>query len=66
MPTIRFLRDFDWRPRRQVTVAYRAGREYLVTTPCAERAVSEQAAEYVGDQTVERRKTKRAPDIPAA
>jgi len=40
MPWVKFTADFDWKPTRQTTVAYRAGDEKLVTTPCAKAAVA--------------------------
>ncbi|EHK56821.1 hypothetical protein [Allomesorhizobium alhagi] len=40
MPWVRFTADFDWKPRPQVTIAYRMGQEVNVTTLCAARAVS--------------------------
>lgn len=40
MPWIRFERDFDWRPTPRVTIAHKAGKTYLVTTPCAAAAIS--------------------------
>jgi hypothetical protein len=39
MPWVRFTADFDWKPKPQVTIAYRDGDELLVTSPCAEAAV---------------------------
>jgi hypothetical protein len=39
MPRVRFTADFDWKPKPQVTQAYREGFEGMVTTPCAEAAV---------------------------
>jgi hypothetical protein len=40
MPWVTFDRDFDFRPTRRVTLAYRAGSTLLVTTPAAEAAVA--------------------------
>lgn len=40
MPWVRFLTDFDWKPKPQVTLAFRAGQEENVTTPCAEAAIA--------------------------
>ena len=40
MPRVRFTAPFDWKPRPQVTQAYRAGFEGMVTTPCAAAAVN--------------------------
>lgn len=40
MPWIRFTSDFDFRPRPQVTIAYKAGMHLLVTTACADLAVA--------------------------
>ncbi len=38
MPWVRFIKDFDFKPKPQVTIAYRAGTSRLVTTPCAAAA----------------------------
>lgn len=45
MPWVRFTSAFDWKPTRQVTMAYRAGDEVLVTTPCANAAMKAGKAE---------------------
>lgn len=38
MPWIRFTADFDFRPSRRLTLAYRAGMTLLVPTAAAEAA----------------------------
>ncbi|MEQ1956010.1 hypothetical protein [Mesorhizobium sp. CN2-181] len=40
MPWVRFTTDFDFKPKRAVTLAYRRGDECNVTTPCAAKAVA--------------------------
>jgi hypothetical protein len=40
MPWVRFVSGFDWKPRPQLTIAYRAGQVANVTTPCAAKAVA--------------------------
>ncbi len=40
MPWVRFSQPFDWKPKPSVTIAFRAGDEKLVTTPCAHAAVA--------------------------
>jgi hypothetical protein len=40
MPWVRFSADFDFKPKPSLTLAYRAGDEKLVTTPCAQAAVA--------------------------
>lgn len=50
MPRVRFSADFDWKPTRQVTIAYRAGAEELVTTPCATAAVAAGKAEKIASK----------------
>lgn len=40
MPWLRFTADFDDKPTRQVTVAFRAGDVKFVTKACAERATA--------------------------
>lgn len=37
---VRFIADFNWKPRPQVTIAYKANSVQNVTTPCAEAAVA--------------------------
>ncbi|MGV8830339.1 MAG: hypothetical protein ACOH2N_00045 [Devosia sp.] len=44
MPQVRFVADFDWKPSRQITVAYRSGDELLVTTACANAAMAAKKA----------------------
>lgn len=39
MPWVRFSDGFDWKPVPAVTIAYRAGGAYQVTTACANAAV---------------------------
>lgn len=41
---VRFVRDFDWRPRLGITIAYRAGMEMPVTRACARAACAAGAA----------------------
>lgn len=38
MPRILFSADFDFRVRNGVTIAYKAGSEYLVSQACARQA----------------------------
>lgn len=42
MPRVEFLHPFDWTDPRLplVITVYKAGRAYLVTTPCAKAAIS--------------------------
>ncbi|MGV2107536.1 hypothetical protein ACQZ4X_15875 [Agrobacterium vitis] len=37
---VRFLEDFDFKPVRATTIAYRAGMEVTVLKRCGERAVA--------------------------
>lgn len=48
MPKVEFLADFDWTDPRlpQVTVAYKAGNAYMVTTPCANVALAKGKARF--------------------
>jgi hypothetical protein len=46
MPRVRFTQTFHWHPKRQVTIKYEAGREYLVTQRCAAEARAKGAAVY--------------------
>lgn len=43
MPRIRFTADFNWHVKHNVTIAYKAGREYPVTRRCAAAAVAKRA-----------------------
>jgi hypothetical protein len=45
MPWVHFTADFDWKPKPQVTIAYRKGQRLLVTTPCANVAFAKRVAE---------------------
>ena len=49
MPWVRFTRDFDFKPKVSVTLAYLSGQERLVTTPCAELAIAKQKAVAIDD-----------------
>jgi hypothetical protein len=40
MPWVRFLSDFDWKPKPPVTVGYLAGTTELVTRDCAADALA--------------------------
>lgn len=44
MPWLKFHQDYDWRPKTNVIVAYKAGMTRLVTTPCAAAATAAGAA----------------------
>ncbi len=45
MPWVRFTADFDFKPKRAVTVAYRQGMVKMVPTPCATAAIAAGKAE---------------------
>lgn len=47
MAWLRFTADFDFKPKPAVTLAYKAGQEKLVTTPCAAAAVAAGKAERI-------------------
>ncbi len=40
MPRVRFIEDFDYKPTRSTTVAYKSGMECMVKRDCALRAVA--------------------------
>ena len=40
MAHVRFTEDFDYKPTKQTTVAYRAGMEMTVKQECADRAIA--------------------------
>ena len=44
MPWLRFTANFDWKPKPQVTIAFKAGQEKNVPTPCAEAALAKGVA----------------------
>lgn len=37
---VRFLDDYDWKPRPQVTIAFKAGGVHNVTRACASAAIA--------------------------
>ncbi|RKD61551.1 hypothetical protein [Rhizobium sp. WW_1] len=44
MPRVRFTDDFDYKPARAVTIAYRAGMTCVVTRECARQATAAKKA----------------------
>jgi hypothetical protein len=40
MARVRFIADFDYKPTRAVTVAYKAGMQCLVKRHCADQAIA--------------------------
>lgn len=42
---VRFLADYDWKPKPAVTIAYRAGSVVNVTRLCAAQAIEASKAE---------------------
>lgn len=47
MPWMMFLTDFDYRPTRRVTLAYKAGQTLLIPTAAAEAAEAAGAGKRV-------------------
>lgn len=47
MPWVRFLSDYDWKPRPSTTVAFRSGDIKFVTRACASRALAAGKAEPI-------------------
>lgn len=47
MPHVTFLTDYDFHPTSQVTIAYKAGHTYNVTTACATQAIAAGKAKRV-------------------
>jgi hypothetical protein len=43
---VRFLADFDFKPKPQVTICYKKGEVRLVHLACAAQAVASKKAEY--------------------
>jgi hypothetical protein len=50
MARVQFIRDFDWKPTPQTTIAYKAGGEHTVRRECADAAVKAGAATEGDDQ----------------
>ena len=40
MTRVRFIADFDYKPTRRMTIAYRAGSEMTVKRDCARKAIA--------------------------
>jgi hypothetical protein len=40
MARVKFTKDFDYKPKPSVTIAYKAGREYTVRRECADQAIA--------------------------
>lgn len=55
MTWVLFNADYAWKPKSQVTIAYRAGQRLNVTHDCAEAAI---AAGYAVAVKSERKKAK--------
>lgn len=47
MVWVKFNRDFDWKPKSQVTIAYRAGSQQNVPRAAADAAVAKGAGTIV-------------------
>ncbi|MCO6386234.1 hypothetical protein [Aliihoeflea sp. 40Bstr573] len=47
MARVKFIRDFDWKPTRHTTIAYKADQEYTVRRECADAAVAAGAGNEV-------------------
>lgn len=54
MPWLRFTAAFAYAPKRGVTISYRAGCEYRVTTACAKEAMRAGKAVLSPDQRKDR------------
>lgn len=68
MPKVRFTADFDFKPTPQTTIAFKAGQESLVTTPCAEAAIAKGRAVAIEEappagiaQTIARKSRRKKP-----
>lgn len=44
MPWVYFYRNYEFKPRRNLILVYRAGGTYLVTRACADSAIMVEAA----------------------
>lgn len=51
MARVKFISDFDYKPTRQVTIAYKAGMEITVKRECADQAVA--AGKAVSERSTE-------------
>lgn len=68
MPRVRFVSDYDYKPKPGVTIAYKTSWSGLVHRACAERAVALGKAEYVAvagpppsEAIVRSKRTRRGP-----
>ena len=51
MARVRFTADFDYRPTKSITIAYKTGMEETVRRDCALKAISEgKAVELIQDK----------------
>ncbi|RVQ20394.1 hypothetical protein CN096_06745 [Sinorhizobium meliloti] len=62
---MRFLADYDWKPRPPVTIAFRAGDVKNVTRACAAAAMALGKAERTERQSNVRRTYARQTSFPA-
>jgi hypothetical protein len=44
---VRFLADYDWKPKPAVTIAFKAGGVHNVTRSCAAKAIAASKAEKI-------------------
>ncbi|RVL76019.1 hypothetical protein CN135_23610 [Sinorhizobium meliloti] len=63
---VRFLADFDWKPRPPVTIALKAGDVKNVTRACAAAAVALGKAERTERPADARRQTSLEATLPTA
>jgi hypothetical protein len=63
---MRFLADYDWKPRPPVTIAFRAGDVKNVTRACAAAAIAAGRAEPTERPTNDRRQASRVATLPTA
>lgn len=54
MPWVRFVADFDFKPKPGITIGYRAGYVGLVSRSCAEKAKARGCAVTVGRPGISR------------
>jgi hypothetical protein len=59
MARVRFIADFDYKPTRAVTVAYKAGMQCLVKRDCADQAIAAgKAVDFFKDREAARGDSK--------
>lgn len=59
MTRVRFTADFDYKPTKQTTVAYKAGMELTVKKECADQAILGSMAILLEQPKTSRKRSER-------